>query len=75
MKDLRVRRPELYVNGPSYGYGENPSQSFNVQWPLSEVMLSAEMCCDQTVDDIARKYGVSVTDVLSLREEYELDFG
>ncbi|WP_262692660.1 hypothetical protein [Kordiimonas aestuarii] len=70
-----MRRPELYVNGPDYGYGENPSQSFDLQWPLSEVMLSAEMSCDQTIEDIARKYRVNVGDVLSLREKYELDFG
>jgi hypothetical protein len=69
-----VRRPELYVDAPSYGFGENPTQPFNVQWPLSEVMLEAEISCDQSFDDIARKYGVTIRDVIALREKYELDF-
>lgn len=69
-----MRRPELYVDGPSYGFGENPSQPFDVQWPLSEVMLEAEMSCDQSFEDIARKYGVTVGDVIALREKYERDF-
>ena len=70
-----MRHPELYVDGPSYGFGENPAQSFDVQWPLSEVMLEAEMSCDQSFDDIAHKYGVTVSDVMALREKYEMDFG
>lgn len=70
-----MRRPELYVERPVYGYGDNPCQHFDLTWPISEVMLNAEMSCDQSVADIARKYQVSVLDVLQLRESYELDFG
>jgi len=68
-------RPQSYDDQIGLDYDDGPSRYFITRWPISEVMLSAALYSQRSLEDIADEYEVSVSDVIELCEAYDLDIG
>lgn len=65
----------FYDDGIGLDYDDFSSRSFDIRWPVSEVILAAALDRGKSLDSIARQYGVGVDDVMELCDVYDLDFG
>jgi len=65
----------LYDDEIGLDYDDSPSRYFAGKWPVSEVLLSAALYSQRSLEGIAEDYEVSVAEVIELCETYGLDLG
>ncbi|NVJ97959.1 MAG: hypothetical protein HWE25_07400 [Alphaproteobacteria bacterium] len=65
----------FYDDGIGLDYDDFTSRSFELAWPVSEVVLASAIDSGKSLNSIARQYDVGLDEVIELCELYDLDIG